>query len=294
MAAGAARRRAAGVSAGRAERGRGWFNSCRRFRRRSSRRSWTTRATIRALSAAAVARRASRWICSSISTAACTGPAIAPGPARGRTLPAAVGAAGSACRGPARVRRTHARHGSGRAHGSLRRRLRAVETMRQELVGRLAGADGRRRRHADVSPSRASARTSSAAPARRCSGIWATARSFPIWISFPAVAAAHARGQQAGEEPPVPGPRAQGGRVRGPASARGAAGPARTRGGRPQRGAPGPRDRSRGGVPGRHGFYGVPWHVCPTVALHNEAVVVRNGRADERWQVVARARSLTI
>src|SRR6186997_160007 len=41
-------------------------------------------------------------------------------------------------------------------------------------------------------------------------------------------------------------------------------------------------------------LYGVPWHVCPTVALHNEAVVVRNGRADERWQVVARARTLTI
>ena len=41
-------------------------------------------------------------------------------------------------------------------------------------------------------------------------------------------------------------------------------------------------------------LYGIPWHVCPTVALHNEAVVVRNGRADERWQVVGRARALTI
>lgn len=41
-------------------------------------------------------------------------------------------------------------------------------------------------------------------------------------------------------------------------------------------------------------FYGMPWHVCPTVALHNEAVVVRNGRAEERWQVVGRARTLTI
>ena len=41
-------------------------------------------------------------------------------------------------------------------------------------------------------------------------------------------------------------------------------------------------------------LYGVPWHVCPTVALHNEAIVVRNGRAEERWQVVARARTLTI
>ena len=31
-------------------------------------------------------------------------------------------------------------------------------------------------------------------------------------------------------------------------------------------------------------LYGMPWHVCPTVALHNEAVVIRNGRAEERWQ----------
>ena len=41
-------------------------------------------------------------------------------------------------------------------------------------------------------------------------------------------------------------------------------------------------------------FYGIPWHVCPTVALHQEAVVIRNGRADERWQVVGRARRITI
>jgi D-serine deaminase-like pyridoxal phosphate-dependent protein len=40
--------------------------------------------------------------------------------------------------------------------------------------------------------------------------------------------------------------------------------------------------------------YAMPWHVCPTVALHNDAVVVRNGRACERWKVVARARSITI
>jgi D-serine deaminase-like pyridoxal phosphate-dependent protein len=41
-------------------------------------------------------------------------------------------------------------------------------------------------------------------------------------------------------------------------------------------------------------FYGMPWHICPTVALHNDAVVVRNGRAQERWRVVGRARSITI
>lgn len=41
-------------------------------------------------------------------------------------------------------------------------------------------------------------------------------------------------------------------------------------------------------------IYAMPWHVCPTVALHDEAVVVREGRARERWRVVARARTITI
>jgi len=41
-------------------------------------------------------------------------------------------------------------------------------------------------------------------------------------------------------------------------------------------------------------LYGVPWHVCPTVALHSEAVVLRDGRAQERWEVVGRNRRLTI
>ena len=41
-------------------------------------------------------------------------------------------------------------------------------------------------------------------------------------------------------------------------------------------------------------LYGIPWHICPTVALHQEAVVIREGRARERWQVVARARTITV
>ncbi|MEY4938944.1 MAG: hypothetical protein RIQ93_679 [Verrucomicrobiota bacterium] len=41
-------------------------------------------------------------------------------------------------------------------------------------------------------------------------------------------------------------------------------------------------------------FYGIPRHVCPTVALHSEVFVVRNGRVQERWPVVARARRITI
>jgi D-serine deaminase-like pyridoxal phosphate-dependent protein len=41
-------------------------------------------------------------------------------------------------------------------------------------------------------------------------------------------------------------------------------------------------------------LYGVPWHVCPTVALHDQAVVVRDGRADGHWRVAARGRTLTV
>jgi D-serine deaminase-like pyridoxal phosphate-dependent protein len=41
-------------------------------------------------------------------------------------------------------------------------------------------------------------------------------------------------------------------------------------------------------------LYGVPYHVCPTVALHREAVVIDGGRVVGRWQVAARDRALTI
>ncbi|MFO1500324.1 MAG: D-TA family PLP-dependent enzyme [Verrucomicrobiota bacterium] len=41
-------------------------------------------------------------------------------------------------------------------------------------------------------------------------------------------------------------------------------------------------------------LYGVPWHICPTVALHAEAVTVKHGRAEARWQIRARQRSLTV
>ena len=41
-------------------------------------------------------------------------------------------------------------------------------------------------------------------------------------------------------------------------------------------------------------IYGIPRHVCPTVALHHEVWTVRDGRATERWEVVARKRRITI
>jgi D-serine deaminase-like pyridoxal phosphate-dependent protein len=40
-------------------------------------------------------------------------------------------------------------------------------------------------------------------------------------------------------------------------------------------------------------LYGVPWHICPTVALYAEAVTVIDGHAAGRWQIAARARKLT-
>lgn len=41
--------------------------------------------------------------------------------------------------------------------------------------------------------------------------------------------------------------------------------------------------------------YGLPWHICPTVALHMEAVLIREGKATgERWKVSSRDRRLTI
>lgn len=41
-------------------------------------------------------------------------------------------------------------------------------------------------------------------------------------------------------------------------------------------------------------LHALPWHVCPTVALHAEAWVVESGAARERWAVTARARRLTV
>ncbi|HJT34614.1 MAG TPA: D-TA family PLP-dependent enzyme [Pirellulales bacterium] len=41
-------------------------------------------------------------------------------------------------------------------------------------------------------------------------------------------------------------------------------------------------------------LYGVPYHICPTVALHREAVVVDQGRVVGNWPVAARDRRLTV
>ena len=39
-------------------------------------------------------------------------------------------------------------------------------------------------------------------------------------------------------------------------------------------------------------LYGVPWHICSTVALYDKAVIVRGARAEEAWPIVARGRGL--
>jgi D-serine deaminase-like pyridoxal phosphate-dependent protein len=41
-------------------------------------------------------------------------------------------------------------------------------------------------------------------------------------------------------------------------------------------------------------LYGVPWHICPTVALHSYANVVRDGRVGETWKVAGRERVLSV
>lgn len=41
-------------------------------------------------------------------------------------------------------------------------------------------------------------------------------------------------------------------------------------------------------------FYGVPYHVCPTCALHDKAYVVENNRVTGSWEIVARARRINV
>ncbi len=41
-------------------------------------------------------------------------------------------------------------------------------------------------------------------------------------------------------------------------------------------------------------LHGIPRHICPTVALHGEVVVIDNMQATERWPVLARNRRITV
>jgi D-serine deaminase-like pyridoxal phosphate-dependent protein len=41
-------------------------------------------------------------------------------------------------------------------------------------------------------------------------------------------------------------------------------------------------------------LYGLPWHICPTVALHAEATVIEDGKSAGTWKVASRDRRLTV
>jgi D-threonine aldolase len=41
-------------------------------------------------------------------------------------------------------------------------------------------------------------------------------------------------------------------------------------------------------------LYGIPRHICPTVALHNEVQVIRNEKAEATWHVTARDRRINV
>ncbi|MCE6992154.1 D-TA family PLP-dependent enzyme [Dyadobacter sp. CY323] len=41
-------------------------------------------------------------------------------------------------------------------------------------------------------------------------------------------------------------------------------------------------------------LYAVPYHVCPTVALHDFATIVENGEVTDEWKITARSRRITI
>jgi D-serine deaminase-like pyridoxal phosphate-dependent protein len=41
-------------------------------------------------------------------------------------------------------------------------------------------------------------------------------------------------------------------------------------------------------------LYGMPYHVCPTVALYERAITVENGKAGGEWKTVARDRKISI
>jgi len=41
-------------------------------------------------------------------------------------------------------------------------------------------------------------------------------------------------------------------------------------------------------------FYGVPYHICPTVALYERAVVVEKNEAVDEWKIIARNRKINV
>lgn len=41
-------------------------------------------------------------------------------------------------------------------------------------------------------------------------------------------------------------------------------------------------------------LYGIPWHICPTVALYNRSIIIENGKVAATWKNIARDREISI
>ena len=41
-------------------------------------------------------------------------------------------------------------------------------------------------------------------------------------------------------------------------------------------------------------LYGLPYHICPTVALYERALILENNKVVDEWKIIARDRKITI
>ena len=39
-------------------------------------------------------------------------------------------------------------------------------------------------------------------------------------------------------------------------------------------------------------LYGIPYHICPTINLHDEVSMIENGTRTDSWEITARKRKL--
>jgi hypothetical protein len=41
-------------------------------------------------------------------------------------------------------------------------------------------------------------------------------------------------------------------------------------------------------------FYGLPFHICPTVALYERAIVIENHKTFSEWKIIGRDRKINV
>jgi hypothetical protein len=41
-------------------------------------------------------------------------------------------------------------------------------------------------------------------------------------------------------------------------------------------------------------LYGLPYHICPTVALYERAMVIENNKVSAEWKIIARDRKINV